>query len=89
MIPLFASRRVLEAHRINFSHLDSTVHELGRRELARLLDELGQDGPVYLVDGELAGLQRHGTSWALRGERIVVRCRKRISQKLISQTEAV
>ena len=80
---------VLEAHRINFSHLDSTVHGLGRRELARLLDELGQDEPIYLVDGELASLQRHGTSWASRGERIVVRNLTRTRRLVVVPTQAL
>ena len=64
---------VLEAHRINFSHLDPRVEELGRTELSRLLSELESDGPVFLVDAELAGLQRRGTSWAVRGDAIVIR----------------
>lgn len=73
---------VLEAHRINFSHLDPAVHQLGRGELGHLLGKLQSDAPVYLVDGELAGLQRRGTSWALRGDRIVVRNFTR-SRKLV------
>ena len=79
---------VLEAHRINFSHLDSTVHQLGRRELARLLDDLGRDGPVYLVDGELAGLLRRGTAWAWRGERMVVRNLTRSRRLLVVPAQA-
>lgn len=64
---------VLEAHRINFAHLDTAVHQLGRRELDYLLRELTTSDPVFLVDGELAGLHRRGTCWGLRGSRIVVR----------------
>ncbi|MBD3221794.1 hypothetical protein GF314_11190 [bacterium] len=64
---------VLEAHRINFSHLDQRVPDLGRRELDRLLAGLDRDGAIFLVDGEVAGLQRRGTSWAARGTRIVLR----------------
>jgi len=64
---------VLEAHRINFVHLDQEVPELGRRELGVLLTELDRDNPVYLVDAEVAGMQRRGTSWVARGGRIVVR----------------
>lgn len=64
---------VLEAHRINFVHLDHTVPELGRGELAVLLADLDREAPVYLVDAEVAEMQRRGTSWAVRGARIVVR----------------
>ncbi len=64
---------VLEAHRINFVHLDQVVPRLGRRELAALLADLDPQNPVYLIDGEVADLQRRGTSWSVRGGRIVVR----------------
>ncbi|MEZ4389321.1 MAG: hypothetical protein R3D98_17375 [Candidatus Krumholzibacteriia bacterium] len=64
---------VLEAHRINFAHLDQAVARLGRRELATLLADLDPMAPIYLVDGEVADLQRRGTSWSVRGGRIVVR----------------
>lgn len=64
---------VLEAHRINFVHLDQAVPELGRQELGVLLAELDRDRPVYLVDAEVADMQRRGTSWVVRGGRIVVR----------------
>lgn len=64
---------VLEAHRINFAHLDRAVPEIGRRELAVLLADLERSSPVFLVDGEVAGLQRRGTSWSVRGARVVVR----------------
>jgi hypothetical protein len=64
---------VLEAHRINFSHLDEAVPSLGRAELDLLLDELVRDEPLFLVDLEMAALQRRGTSWARRGDRLVVR----------------
>jgi hypothetical protein len=64
---------VLEAHRINFSHLDPRLHARGRDELGHLLDELAAGDPIYLVDGELAGLQRRGTCWGLRGDRVIVR----------------
>ena len=55
------------------SHLDRRVPDLGRRELDRLLAGLDRDGAIILVDGELAGLKRRGTSWAARGTRIVLR----------------
>ena len=68
-----AEPAVLEAHRINFSHLDAAVPALGRAELDLLLDELVADGPLFLIDLEMAALQRRGTSWARRGDRLVVR----------------
>ncbi len=80
---------ILEAHRVNFSHLDSLVHQLGRGELGYLLEELQADQPVYLVDGELAGLQRRGTSWALRGDRIVVRNFSRTQRLVVVPAEAL
>jgi hypothetical protein len=64
---------VLEAHRINFVHLDRSVPELGRRELAVLLGELDDDAVLYLTDAEVADLNRRGTSWAVRGSQLVVR----------------
>ncbi len=64
---------VVEAHRINFAHLDPRVPALGRSELDALLTSVSAHDPLYLVDEELAGLQRRGTSWTVRGEQVVVR----------------
>ena len=64
---------VLQAHRINFVHLDPGVRALGLREVDRLLTELAPSEPLFLVDGELADLKRRGTAWALRGDQIIVR----------------
>jgi hypothetical protein len=64
---------MLEAHRINFVHLDREVRELGRRELGVLLAELGEAAPLYLTDGEVADLNRRGVSCAVRGGRLVLR----------------
>jgi len=64
---------VVEAHRINFAHLDPAVYQLGRAELEALLRELAARDPLFVVDRELADLQRRGTSWIVRGERLVVR----------------
>ena len=74
---------VLEAHRINFSHLDKAVPALGRAELDLLLDKLVADDPLFLVDLELAALQRRGTSWARRGDRLVVRNLTRSSRLVV------
>lgn len=64
---------VLQAHRINFVHLDPQVRALGLREVDRLLTELAPGEPLYLVDGELADLKRRGTAWAVRGDQVIVR----------------
>jgi hypothetical protein len=67
---------IIETHRVNFAHLDPTVAAEGRAQLAELLGSLTLSeagAPLYLVDAEVAGLQRHGTSWCDRGDRFVVR----------------
>jgi hypothetical protein len=67
---------IVESHRVNFAHVDPAVTALGRSELSRFLGALAPSSagrPVYLVDGEVAGLQRLGTSWVDRGNRRVVR----------------
>jgi hypothetical protein len=64
---------IIEAHRINFAHLDPAIGELGRSELDTLLRELSSDAPLFLADDELGDLHRRGTSWTVRGETIVVR----------------
>ena len=67
---------VVETHRVNFVHLSPEVAEAGHQALAQLLAMLtaGKDPALaFLTDGEIAQLSRTGTSWCLRGERIVVR----------------
>lgn len=80
---------VLEAHRINFVHLEDDVPELGRQELAILLEDLDQDAPLYLVDHEVSQLQRHGTSWAVRGTRLVLRNYTRSRRLLVVPADAL
>lgn len=67
---------IIEAHRINFVHCDSTVQRVGRQALGELLAGL-TDGsgmlPVFLTDQEIASLMRSGTSACRRGDRVVVR----------------
>jgi hypothetical protein len=64
---------VVEAHRVNFAHLDHQVPRRGRAELDQLLGDLAGARPLFLVDQELAQLHRRGTSVCARGPRIVVR----------------
>ena len=67
---------VVETHRINYVHLDEAVRRDGLGALASVLASLqqGTEGlPLYLTDNELAQLDRRGTSWCVRGPRIVVR----------------
>jgi len=67
---------IVETHRINFAHLDASVAAGGRAQLATLLGDVSAAAagrPLFLVDAEVAGLQRHGTSWCDRGDLRVVR----------------
>jgi hypothetical protein len=67
---------IVEAHRVNFVHLDAAVAAGGRAQLAELLGSStlsAEARPLYLVDAEVGGLQRYGTSWCDRGDRFVVR----------------
>ncbi|PJA76232.1 hypothetical protein CO151_03805 [bacterium CG_4_9_14_3_um_filter_65_15] len=67
---------IIEAHRINFVHSDSTVERMGREALRELLTGLTESSgmsPVYLTDQEIASLMRTGTSVCRRGDRVVVR----------------
>ncbi len=67
---------IVETHRVNFVHLDPAVAAAGRTHLAALLQATASSPAgraLYLVDGEVAGLQRHGTSWCDRGDRLVAR----------------
>jgi hypothetical protein len=65
---------VVEVHRLNFVHLDPAERAKGLAALAELLRALAAEGGVhYLVDAELAQLQRGGTSWSVRGSWLVAR----------------
>ncbi len=77
---------IIETHRVNYAHLDPAVAALGREQLAALLRTTSAAAggrPVYLVDGEVAGLQRHGTSWCDRGDRVVTRNHTRSRRLLV------
>lgn len=67
---------IVETHRINFVHTDPALSTRGRQALAGLLAELAggkSDAAMFLTDQEMAQLYRTGTSWAVRGPRLVVR----------------
>jgi hypothetical protein len=64
---------IVEAHRINFAHLDDDVSRRGREELDRFLAGVAAEQPLFLVDQELAQLQRRGTSVCSRGPTVVLR----------------
>lgn len=67
---------IVESHRVNFIHTDPGVVSVGLMALDRYLSEISADGrqtPIFLTDHELAQIQRKGTSWAVRGQVVVVR----------------
>ncbi len=67
---------VVETHRVNFAHLDPAVVDVGLQSMEDLLEELTANpaaAPVFLVDTELAQLQRSGASAVRRGPVVVVR----------------
>jgi hypothetical protein len=68
---------IVETHRINFVHLERAVVDTGFAALARLMDHLDEaappERPLFLVDWEVAQLQRTGTSWCPRGGLLIVR----------------
>ena len=53
---------IVETHRVNFVHTDPQVVAGGRGQLERLLAAAAAADPVFLVDAEVAALQRHGVS---------------------------
>jgi len=80
---------VVQAHRINFVHLDAAVRRLGLLELERLLSHVTAERPVFLVDGELAALSRRGTSWVVRGDALVVRNLTRARRLVVVPEQAL
>jgi hypothetical protein len=67
---------VVETHRVNFAHLEETVVAQGLSSMRAYLGGLVADTshlPLFLVDSELAQLQKHGVSAARRGESLVLR----------------
>ncbi len=67
---------VIETHRVNYVSLVPGQAEAGRSALAKLLEALQETAgppPLYLVDHEVAELQRAGVSVSRRGSRLVMR----------------
>jgi hypothetical protein len=65
---------IVEAHRLQFSHLDPRVSRAGRLQLRRFLSALETRGEVrYCVDVEVAQLRRRGWSIVRRGPWTIVR----------------
>ena len=66
---------VIETHRVNFAHLDSSVAHRGRAELAVLLADLAgrSPGPLFMSDAEVGQLDRRGVSAVVRGGEVVLR----------------
>ncbi|MBK8166020.1 MAG: hypothetical protein IPK64_08640 [bacterium] len=67
---------IVETHRVNFAHGDAAVAAAGREALAVYLAGLaglGETGPVFLVDAEIASLVRRGTSLVEAGDVLVAR----------------
>lgn len=67
---------IVETHRVNYAHGDTSVAGDGRGALAAYLTGLaglGEPGPVFLVDAEIAALGRRGTSLVEAGGALVAR----------------
>lgn len=67
---------IVETHRVNFAHGQPEVARAGRQALARYLAAVagpGSPGPLFMVDAEIAGLMRRGTSARWSGDRLVLR----------------
>ncbi len=67
---------IVETHRINFAHCRDEVARAGRQALSSLCAAITAQSdrlPLFLSDDELAGLQRRGTSWTVRGGAVVAR----------------
>ncbi|MBU8871921.1 MAG: hypothetical protein KOO60_13725 [Gemmatimonadales bacterium] len=71
-----AQPAIVETHRVNFAHVHPAVVSIGLKCLASYLEELTRPAelmPTFLTDWEISQLQNRGTSWSVRGGRIVVR----------------
>ncbi|MFH1844406.1 MAG: hypothetical protein ABIF77_14500 [bacterium] len=67
---------IVETHRINFAHTDQTIVSRGFLALAELLTRLQtahERDYLFLTDAELAQLYRTGTSFTIRGPKLVIR----------------
>ena len=67
---------IVESHRVNFAHLDPGVVATGLESLDAYLVSItsGEELlPVFVTGREIAQLSARGTSWCVRGGKIVVR----------------
>lgn len=67
---------IVETHRVNYAHGDTAVAAIGRHALEAYLTGLGglgEPGPLFLVDAEIAALVRRGTSLVESGGAQVAR----------------
>ncbi len=67
---------IVETHRVNFSHDDAEVVELGQNSLQSYLETICSDPeklPIFMVDAEIAQLKTRGVSWIFRGKRLILR----------------
>ena len=67
---------IVESHRINFAHTDSSVVETGLAALDHYLGLVAggrDDAPIFLTDHEIAQLYGSGTSWRVKGGLVIVR----------------
>ncbi len=66
---------IVETHRVNFSHTDPEVVQIGLEALDNYLTQIcaEDDGPLFVCDSEIAQLGRRGTSWRMAGDQLVVR----------------
>ena len=55
---------IVSTHRMNYAHLDEAWSSAGRRALDRLLEQLCQDGAVFVTDHELRQLVEQ--QWSVR-----------------------
>ncbi len=66
---------IVETHRVNFSHTDPAVVQLGQDGLSELLEITMNSGeaPTFLTDTEVAQLSARGVSAVQRGGQLVLR----------------
>lgn len=81
---------IVETHRVNYAHTDPAVVQTGQGALAGFLGALTSGTgakPRFLSDREVGALMTRGTSWALRGDELVVRNATRGRKVVVIPTE--
>lgn len=67
---------IVETHRINYAHDDPKIVRQGQDSLKQYLETLcatAENLPTFMVDTEIAQLQRQGVSWVVRGNQLILR----------------